>query len=167
MRSALFTLLFTLFSVTAASAQLVKLNKGDFEISTFGQFTDARKELDLRFGAFVMDYTQIGINFTVLDDRRADRLALSVFGLYLFETRTYVLPYLGGSFGFGRLAAGDSKDNSGIEIAFIGGLKYYLRENVALNTEVQFGLSSEDTFLGNRTSESSEVSLRLGISYLW
>jgi len=158
-------LLASLFS--NASAQVLKINRGDIDIGGLGQFDNGTTTLQLRLGIFSADYVQIGTQVQFQDSNFADRVAFNVFVIRLFETRTYLLPYVGAAVGHGTLNITGGAEKSGAEFYLLTGLKYFLADNVSLNTEVHFGFSSSETFLGDRKLESNEVGLRIGISYVF
>jgi len=166
MRTILIPLILTSF-LSTLSAQVLKLNRGDIELAGFGQFDAGNKTLELRLGTFAEDYRQIGTNIVYQDSNFAERISFSLYVLQLFETRTYFLPYVGAALGFGTLDISGGSDKSGAEFYLIGGLKYYMSDNVSLNSELHYGFGSSETFLGDRKLESSEISLRIGIGYIF
>jgi len=143
------------------------LNKGDMEVSGSAGFTDYEIATQARLGIFIQDYTQVGVKLDWSDTDFATRTRLAFFGYYLFETREYWLPYVGSSLGYANVDADVGGSESGMELTLFTGIKYYLADNVSLNTEVGFGFSSGDTYLTNDGSESSEISLRIGFSYIF
>lgn len=161
--------LFVLLSLAPvfASAQVLKLNKGDFEVAGSGVINRSTVGFALRGGAFVVDYLQVGVFADWEDNNYTTRSALGVYFIHLFETRTYLLPYAGASLGFGSLDFDFGDSESGVELQFLAGLKYYIADNVSLNTELNVGVSSSDTFMGDRKAESTDIGIRIGISYLW
>jgi opacity protein-like surface antigen len=153
--------------LSSLSAQVLKLNRGDIEFAGYGQFDAGASALQFRLGAYTEDYLQVGTNIVYQDSNFAERMAFNLFVLGLFETRTYILPYVGAALGYGTLDITGGSDRSGAEFYLLSGLKYYLADNVTLNTELHYAFGSSKTFLGNRKLESSEVSLRVGIGYVW
>jgi opacity protein-like surface antigen len=165
MRRILFSLCFML--PLLASAQRLKVNAGDYEVSGSGVFNSAQLGADVRLGTFIDNYLQAGGQFGWHDSDFATRTKFGAYGLYLYETRTYLLPFVGAGLGFGSLDLDGGSSKSGIELDFFFGLKYFLADNVSLNTEVNLGLSTDKTYLRDDKAESSDVSIRVGISYLW
>jgi len=166
MKFRVLTCLSLLFALTLP-AQQVKLNKGDFEIATSGLLDQSELGGTLRFGAFVQDYIQIGLDLEYQGNDFLDRFSVGAFGLMLIETETYLLPYVGGSLSLASLNPDGDSGNSGMAFALIGGLKYYLADNVALNGELLIGVSSDDTYLDSGKASDTYVGLRFGFSYLW
>lgn len=158
-----------LFSVlpVLAHSQVLKLNQGDFEVAGSAVIDRAEIGFNARVGTFIMDYIQVGGNVQWIDSNFATRTGLNLYGIRLYETGTYFLPYAGASLGFGSLDFDFGGSNNGLELHAIGGVKYYLADNVSLNTELSLGVSTDDTFLGDKKTESTEVALRVGISFFW
>ncbi len=159
----LFCMLLPFFS----QAQVLKLNKGDFEVAGSANIDGNTIGFEARFGAFVADYIQTGINAKWEDSNFGTRAALNLYLIRLFETRTYFLPYAGASLGFGSLDYDFGGSESGVEFQLITGVKYYIADNVTLNSELTFGISSGETFQGNNEMDDTEIALRVGIGYLW
>lgn len=153
--------------VGVAHAQNLKIEQGDFEVSGSARWDRSAVGFDVRLGTFVDHYIQAGVYGDWMDDNYATRTGLGVYLIHLFETRTYALPYAGASLGFGSLDFNFGDSESGVELQFLAGLKYFLADNVSLNTELNFGVSSGDTFMGDRKTESTDVGLRVGISFFW
>ena len=163
--SVLFAFLFLPF--LSLSAQQLHLNKGDFEVAGSAAFNSGELGGDLRFGAFVADYLQIGLEVEYRDTDLATRTGAGLYAIRLFETRTYLLPYAGAALGLGSLDVDGGDSESGAEFTLLTGLKYYLADNVSLNTELRFGAGTGDTYLSDDEKNSTDVSLRIGLSYLW
>lgn len=167
MRPHVSAVLFLSMLVSTLSAQVLKLNRGDMEIAFHGQFDPGVTAINLRFGTFAADYLQIGTNVDYQDSNFAERMAFNLYVIRLLETRRYILPYVGASLGYGSLDITGGRSESGAELQVLTGIKYYLADNVSLNTELHFGASSGRTYLGDRKITSNEVGLRIGLAYLW
>ena len=148
-------------------AQRLKLNKGDFEVAGSALFNAGELGGDLRFGAFLQDYVQGGLTLSYHDTDFATRTGIGFYGLYLFESRRYLLPYVGGGLGFSSIDIDGAASESGAEFTLLTGLKYYVADNVSLNTELAFGVSTADTYLGDDELKSTDITLRIGLSYFW
>lgn len=93
-------------------------------------------------------------------------------GLYLiryFETNTYTIPYLGIGLGYGALSsdANDEVDFSGATFAIITGIRYYISDNVAINTELRGVYGSDEIFIDGTESTDSDFRIGIGFTYLW
>lgn len=151
----------------AASAQNLKLNRGDFEASGSAWLDQAELGFSTRFGMFVHDYLQAGVDVTWADSDFATRTRLGIYSFRIVETRSYWLPYFGGGLGYGSVDIDGLDSESGVELTLFGGVKYYLADNVSLNSELAFGLSTGDTYISDDDLESTRIGLTVGISYLW
>lgn len=156
-------LLFT-FSL---QAQDLKIHKGDFEISGSGDLNQAVMGAEVRFGSFIADYIQLGVDLTYVDTDLLTRFSLGAYSLYMFETQTYALPYAGAKISLSSLEPDGGENESGLDFALLFGLKYYVADNVSLNTEVHVGYSSADTYIDNDKASSSDYGLTIGMSYYW
>jgi len=161
-------ILFSLaLSATVLPAQQLLLNEGDFEAGGSGMIDSDALSGSARFGAFILDYLQLGGKLDLADNDVATRVGLSVYLIKLFETNTYLIPYLGGSIGYASLDVSGDKSESGAESALIGGLKYYMADNVSLNSEVTAGYSSGETFLDEDGGDTFKLMLTIGIGFHW
>jgi opacity protein-like surface antigen len=150
-----------------ANAQFVMLNQGDLEASGSAGFNSTETTLQTRLGYFVYDYVQVGVQFSWADNDFATRTHFAVYSYQMFETDTYFLPYVGGGLGYGALDTDAGGSESGIELMFLAGVKYYISDNVSLNAEFAAAASSADTYLDDDGATSTEVGIRVGLSYLW
>lgn len=160
-------LFISMFFALSLPAQQLKVYKGDFEIATAVMMSRAELAGQVRFGAFVMDYLQIGLELGYQDTDFFSQGSFGVYGLTLVETRTYLLPYYGGGLYFSTLDPPVGDSFSGLDFRIFGGVKYFISDNVSLNTEVTLGYSTDDTYIKSTETTSSDISLRVGISYLW
>jgi opacity protein-like surface antigen len=150
-----------------ASAQRLKIAQGDFEVAGSAVFDSSQIGAKMRFGTFAANYFQLGGEFEWLDTDYATRTGIGMYFIRLYETNAYLLPYFGVGLGLGTLEYDDSSDESGMELSFLLGLKYFLSDNVSLNTEFSFGMSSADTYMGSDEPDSTQASVRIGLSYFW
>jgi len=150
-----------------AFSQDIKISKGDFEANVSSILSRGEIDLETRFGAFIADYLQVGLDVGYTDTDFLSRLDLGVYGTRFFETRTYAIPYAGLGMGYSTLDGGGEGDFSGVSFSLLLGVRYYLAENVALNTEVRSAWATDKTFIDSDRAVDTEFSLRVGLSYLW
>jgi len=152
---------------TASHAQNLKFMEGDFEVAGAAQIQSDLLAGSIRFGGYVVDYVQVGGKLDLADNDFASRVGMAAYGIHLFETNTWLLPYLGGSLGFASLDVEGGQSESGLEIAFLSGLKYFMAENASLNMELSAAVGSADTFLGGDGADSYQLQLTVGIGFHW
>lgn len=99
-----------------AHAQNLKLEKGDIEVAGSARWDRSTVGFDVRLGTFVDHYIQAGVYGDWMDNNYATRTGLGIYFIHLYETRTYFLPYLGASIGFGSLDFNFGDSNSGAEL---------------------------------------------------
>lgn len=162
-----FLFIFTLFFFCNLHAQDLKLQKGDFEVTGSGTFNQAKLAGDLRFGAFIMDYLQLGIDLGYQDTDILNRFSLGTYVYWMFETQTYFLPYVGSGISLSSLEGDSGFSDSGLDFSLFFGLKYYLADNVSLNTEFKGAFSSAETFIKDNEASSSDYGITIGLSYYW
>ena len=152
---------------TVINAQHLPIYYGNSEISTMGYFNQGRIEVNFRFGHYIADTTQMGFYVDFQDSSFYTRTALGALFIKSFDTPTYIIPYVGAGLGYGNLERGPVSDKSGVELHFLLGFRYFLSEEVSLNSEFHAGVSSDDTFLDNSKAESLDLGFRIGLSYSW
>lgn len=150
----------------------VKVFKGDFEVALSGQLDAAETGGSLRFGSFISDYLQVGVDMDYLGNDLYSQFALGMFVSRLFETSTYLFPYVGGGMELGvydpkSVSAGAAGGDSGLGVTLMLGMKYFLANHLSLNTEVKFSYSSADAYLKDNAASDTAYRLQVGISYYW
>lgn len=158
---------FTLFFFCTIHAQDLKLQKGDFEVAGSASLNQAQLDGNLRFGAFVMDYVQWGIDLGYQDNDLLNRFSLGTYVYWMYETQTYVLPYVGAGISLSSLDVDGGESDSGVDFSLFFGFKYYVAYNVSLNTEFKVAYGSASTFIDDNKSSSSDYGIRVGLSYYW
>lgn len=103
--------------------------------------------LDLRYGYFFKDNWQVGFNadFVLQEGSGPDSVSVRLFTEYHFETGTKWVPFIGAGIGLASLS-GDGLDESvsSLDIAGNLGVKYFLRENIAISAAVDFSWTPDD-----------------------
>jgi hypothetical protein len=158
---------FVLLVTVAVQAQEIKINKGDLELNLSTALNQGEVSADVHFGAFVSDYMLWRVDVGYMDTEFLSTTQAGLSAIRFFETRTYTLPYIGLGAGYNSLEGMSGVETSGVEMSLILGLRYYMAENVALNTEVKTAWSSEETFIDGSQTTDTDYRLRIGLSYLW
>ncbi|MGA0334302.1 MAG: outer membrane beta-barrel protein [Kiritimatiellia bacterium] len=151
----------------ALHAQQLKIYEGDYELSGTGEYNQSQTGGNFRLGVYVNDYLQVGIDAGMSDSEIFNRLSLGAYVQYLFETQTYLLPYIGTGLGMSSLDVDGGQSESGVDFKLLTGLKYFLADNVSLNTEIYFVFGTAETFIDENKLSDSDYGLTLGISYSW
>lgn len=161
-----FLILAFLFGISAYS-QEIKVYQGDFEVSGSAEYTQSQLGGHFRLGTYVSDYLQVGVEAGILDSDPLSRFALGAYVQYLFETQTYLLPYLGSGLGLSSLDVDGGDSESGIDFKLFTGMKYFLPENLSLNFELYMAFGSADTYIDKDKASDSDYGLTVGLSYCW
>lgn len=162
-------ILFSLIFVSAASvlkAQHLPIYHRNSEISGLGYFNQGRAELNLRYGHYIDDFVQMGFYVDFQDSSFYTRTGLGALFIRSFDTPTYVIPYVGAGLGYGNLDRG-SAGKSGVELSVLVGLRYFIANNVSLNSELHAAISTDDSFVDNSKAESMNMGIRFGLAYSW
>jgi opacity protein-like surface antigen len=148
-------------------AQEIKAFKGDFETNVSALVNRGEIDLNLRLGAFTADFLQFGADVGYSDTNFLTQYELGVYGVRFIDTGTYTLPYVGLGLGYVSLEGDADEGNAGISTSLILGIRYYIADNVALNTEFRSAWASDKAFVDNDQAVDTQFSLGVGISYLW
>jgi opacity protein-like surface antigen len=161
---------FLLFSFAAFGsllrAQHLPIYAGHSEMSTSGFYNQGRLSLNVRFGHYVENLIQVGVYADFHDSSFYTRFGAGGFILRNFDTPSYLIPYVGASLGYGQIER-LSEDNNGVELQFLAGIRYFISDNVSINTEFHAGVSSDDTFLDDNEVDSIDLGVRFGLSFSW
>lgn len=160
-------LLFSLVFITSVQAQNLKIFQGDYEINGSAQLSQAALGGEFSLGTFIQDYLQVGGDAAFFDSDFYTRYSIGAYVSLLFDTGTYWLPYVGSGLKLAALEPVFLEKETGIELEIFGGVKYFLADNVSLNTEIRLGVSSADTYLENDEYANTDYRVNIGLSYYW
>ena len=150
-------------SLSAGTQELVV--NGLFDPDTIG---DSELALDVKYGQFIQDNLEIGGYGDILDNDLISRYGLGAFVEYNFDQGTEVVPFLGGSLGWGasEYDVGAEEDNkSALEIAGEGGAKYFIAENIAVSASAKFSFATDDIYAEDDELADTDVKLNLGMRF--
>lgn len=158
----LYCMAVTLCLIAGAPA-LAQQEAGDSELQVQGAFflggaTDAGIAI-VNYGRFRSEQLEVGLNLGLLFDSAGDVAGtVGAFGRWNFETQNpTTVPYAGASLNtaFGDFVGGD------LLLTFEGGVRLFLKRNVAFNVAAQRSYDIDATELGDVTT------VLFGFSYLW
>ncbi|GEM_PF-6032325 len=168
MRKFLLPLLLCVLLLPALRADDLKIDRGFYELSGFMVLSGGNVDLEFGFGQFYFDNFQIGVRGLWHDQSLIERRAFNVYSYYVIDTNTWLLPYAGASLGFGYWKLDETgQEATGGEFRMLSGLKWFVSESTALNAELSFGFSTDETFVSDDSSSDTEVAFNLGISFFF
>lgn len=102
------------------------------------------------YGTFVKDNWEVGGTATIRAQDKNDVFSgqFGVFTEYNFVNSTNWVPYVGGAIEVGGLSVSDSgaDGNWGANAKFAAGVKYFINPNVAITSEVNYNIATDDIF---------------------
>jgi hypothetical protein len=151
------------------------LRQGSKELSLSGLFDfeqrgDPQLDFTGRYGFFIRDYIEVG-GFVELAGNFDDifRYGLGAFAEYhlpdwSFMTSPRVMPYIGADLGFAFVDSDISEDNAALIFQPRIGLKWFIRDFFAIDTNFFLALATDDLYQNDRNDlDPYDVGIRLGI----
>ena len=124
-------------------------------------------DLDLRYGSFLSRNIEIGGfgNYSRTMDGDVVRYGLGGFAEYHMFGRSWArtIPYFGADLGLFALNW-DSGENQNA-LAFVPriGIKWFLRDYVAIDANFYLGLATEDIYINDNSSEKYDLGIKFGL----
>jgi len=138
----------------------------DFD-TAFGTEVD----LALKGGYFWIDYLEFGGLIGISDNDVVSAYELGAFAEYNFVLEAPVIPYIGVALSYGstemQLKNTPKKDASAAIGSFNIGIKYFITEDVALDSDIIFRIASSEVFPEDNTSSDIDVQWRIGLRFFW
>lgn len=136
----------------------------DFE----GPSGDVDVDLNLSYGYFIRDFLEVGGlgNFSRELDGDVMRYGVGAFGEYHFAGFAgwqSVVPYLGASLILSFLDTDIGDDESALIFTPRLGLKWFIRNYFAIDTNLFVALATDDVFVNDEDLDSYDVGMRLGL----
>ena len=159
-----------LIAVLAATTHGMFLEEGTSELSVSGllDFESANGTLfnvNLFYGYFFMDYLEIGLAGSYLDDDAVQMWAVGPKAEYNFDIGYSVVPFVGGHL---QIAATDNKDadkdNTAGIVGIEGGAKFFITEYAAISLALVGELATDDIYPAeDGDTESTDARVELGL----
>ena len=135
----------------------------DFD-GTFGTEID----LSLKGGYFWIDYLEFGGEIGIVDNDAVKAWNAGVFSEYSFMLEWPGIPYIGAALSFGAAEVEAIKQDETAAIgSFNTGIKYFVTDNVALDTDLVFSIASAEVFPEKDRAEDTDMRWRIGLRFFW
>jgi hypothetical protein len=181
-KSFAYALAFVLFSSAYVVAQPMAtttldpfLRQGTRELALSGLFDfeergDPALDLTGRYGFFLRDYLEVG-GFAELAGNFDDvfRYGLGAFAEYHLPELTCLqaprtMPYIGVDLGLAFVDSDISEDNAALIFQPRFGVKWFIRDFFAIDTNLFFAMATDDIFLNDEDDlDAYDVGIQLGI----
>jgi hypothetical protein len=125
-------------------------------------------DVQVKYGYFWIDDLEFGGVISFRDDNRLQEWKLGGFAEYNFRIDSPVTPYIGAALTYGDsdITIGAIKEGTGAIVGdFNAGIKYFLVENVALDTDFVFSIASDDIFPEKDKVSDTDWKWRLGLRF--
>jgi hypothetical protein len=166
-----FALVVVLCVASSALAQAPLLQRGVKELALSGAFDfehegDPTLDLTVRYGYFIQNLLEVG-GFVELAGDFDDvfRYGLGGFGeLHFSPIVASAVPYLGADLAVAFVDTDLGEDNAALIFRPRAGVKWFIREYVAIDTSFFVALATDDLFQNNRDDlDPYDIGLRLGL----
>jgi hypothetical protein len=166
-----FALAVVLCVASSAMAQDPLLQRGVKELALSGAFDfehEGNPALDLtgRYGYFIQNLLEVG-GFAEISGDFDDifRYGLGGFAeLHFSPIMASAVPYLGTDVGFSFVDTDLGEDNAALVFRPRAGVKWFIREYVAIDTSFFVALATDDLYQNNRDDlDFYDIGLRLGL----
>lgn len=163
-------------ALSFGDSSLPDLSAGTQEFGLSGnvQFNeDVVYNIDLSYGYFFRDNWEVGFSADISGADTQISLGLDLFTEYNFDLNSKWVPYIGASVGLASLNS-DSDTSSGlnsiedvtsVKLGGEFGVKYFLRENIAITAAVNFEWSPDDVFGGLEEASAAASNINLGTRF--
>ena len=153
------------------------LDKGTQELSVSGRIEIPESDqidydIDGSYGYFFRDGWEVGIQVLAADFGGQDRLEIAGFTEYNFMRQSNMVPYVGA--GIGLISADFSNDvtlsttltdDDGLIFDIEGGVKFFVRPNMAISLAIDFKFATEDVFATDESISDNLTNIKVGMRY--
>lgn len=130
---------------------------------------DVIYNLDLSYGYFFKDNWEVGFDANLQGSDFSTTFGVGLFTEYNFDLDSKWVPFVGASIGLASINTdGDaaiSDDVSGLSLGGVFGVKYFIRENIAISASVDFQWSPDDVFGGLEEAKSAASNINIGTRF--
>jgi opacity protein-like surface antigen len=147
-----------------ASGVTPNLDKGTKVLEGAGSFDLMGDEvqLQLAYGQFVADGIEVALVGGLLDNDRYMSTELGVRAEYNFVLDSAFVPFLGAGVVWAAAEADDSDLDTDAAVASVGGgVKYFIRDDVALAVNGSYLVATDEIFVDSEDGELQEDEVRI------
>jgi hypothetical protein len=119
-------------------------------------------QIQLAFGLFVADGVEVALVAGLLDNDRYMSTELGVRAEYNLVRDSALVPFLGASVVWADVEADESDiDTDAAVFSVGGGVKYFIRDNVALAVSGSYVLATDDIFVDSEDGKAQDDDVRI------
>ncbi|MEX0617993.1 MAG: hypothetical protein WDZ76_10385 [Pseudohongiellaceae bacterium] len=170
-------------SGTVAAQQTGSINpmimQGNQELALSGSidvpdFDEIDFDIDASYGYFFRDGWEVGARAIGADIGGVERFDFSVFTEYNFNRNSHIVPFVGASVGLATVNFdGDFDvdstlgfdDDEATVFGFTGGIKWFIRDYMAVSTSIGFSVSTDDIYAADDELVDNLTTFRIGLRY--
>lgn len=152
------------------------LDQGTKEFSVSGRlelpdFEEVHYDIDTSYGYFIRDGWELGAQIGASDFGGADRIDVAGFTEYNFNRDSNWVPYIGAALGLATVdfedgpGASTDLDDDGWIFDVETGIKWFIRDYMAITTSIDFKVATDDIFATDNAIEDNLTSIRLGMRF--
>ena len=153
-----------LFVAAAATATPIQQDTLELRLGGNMDFDNPNGKLDFLLdtgvGYFVADDIEVGGLVTWGYDGSEFGYGVGGFSEFNLDLDCFVMPYAGLKL---QYFFGDFYIKNFINVEFTGGAKFFLSETVAIYTELNYDLASEDAYINGEEAKNYDVGLKMGV----
>jgi hypothetical protein len=168
-------LVMALYMASSALAQDQMLRRGTKELALSGAFDfenqgDPTIDLNLRYGFFIQNRLEVGGFAEVAGDfDNVFRYGLGGFGEYHFAPiMVSTVPYVGADVALAFVDTDLGEDNAALVFTPRVGLKWFLREFIAIDTNFFVALATDDLYENDQDDlDAYDIGMNLGLRFFF
>lgn len=125
-------------------------------------------DLEVKYGYFWIDDLEFGALAGFRDDNMYQEWKIGGFSEFNFRLESPVVPYIGAALTFvdSEVTIGAEKlGTSAVAGDFSLGLKYFLVENVAIDTDFVMSIASDDVYPEKEAMSDTDMRWRIGLRF--
>lgn len=163
-------------SFAAGSVNYLKQGKQEFRIQGLFDF-DAEDsysiDAEVKYGYFIVDNWELGANISTDLGKSYKSGNVGVFTEYNFTNSSYFVPYVGLATELVRATYDDRGNNlesknfnaTAVNIKSSLGVKYFISENVAVTTEVNYNVVTDHLKVSGGDAKDAYTKILIGTSF--
>lgn len=171
---------FPLIAGTAVAQQVnPMLSEGTRELSLSGnlefpEFEEIDFDINASYGYFISDGWEVGGQVVGADIAGIERFDVGIFTEYNFNRGSNMVPFVGASVGIAT-ASFDSDfdldttlgvdDEEATVFSFSGGIKWFVRDYMAVSTSIGFNVSTDDIYAADDELADNLTRFKIGLRY--